>query len=151
MHSLNLLAHMAPPAAGLLLLISLVAEPGAVAAASNLIKTHARFAPLLALNCLFAAGVNLTNFLVTRATSALTLQVLGKAKSVVAVVISVLIFGNPISVLGLTGYAICLGGVAAYTRSKTQKLKRKTSGAAEEEEKGGQSLLPLHAPSGPAR
>ncbi len=70
------------------------------------------------MNCLAAAGVNLSNFLVTRETSALTLQVLGKAKSVIAVAASLLLFRNPVSALGMAGYGVCLLGVAAYGRAK---------------------------------
>ncbi len=95
------------------------AERDAPAAALALAAARPAFVPLLALNCAAASGVNLANFLVTRATSALTLQVLGKAKSVLAVGVSLLIFRNPVSALGLGGYAICLAGVAAYGRAKS--------------------------------
>ena len=54
------------------------------------------FAVVLLLNCTVAYCANLTNFLVTKATSALTLQVLGKAKGVLAVVLSLIIFRNPV-------------------------------------------------------
>ncbi|KAG2334785.1 hypothetical protein Bca52824_005965 [Brassica carinata] len=53
----------------------------------------------LLFNSALAYLVNLTNFLVTKHTSALTLQVLGNAKGAVAVVISILIFKNPASSL----------------------------------------------------
>ncbi len=93
-------------------------ERDAPAAALALARSHRAFLPLLALNCAAASAVNLANFLVTRATSALTLQVLGKAKSVIAVAASLLIFRNKVSVLGLAGYGICLAGVAAYGKAK---------------------------------
>jgi hypothetical protein len=93
-------------------------EREAPAAALALARSQPAFLPLLALNCAAASAVNLANFLVTRATSALTLQVLGKAKSVIAVAASLLIFRNKVSVLGLTGYGICLAGVAAYGKAK---------------------------------
>ncbi|KAF5734450.1 sugar phosphate/phosphate translocator [Tripterygium wilfordii] len=50
---------------------------------------------LLLGNATVAYLVNLTNFLVTKHTSALTLQVLGNAKAAVA---AVLIFRNPVTV-----------------------------------------------------
>lgn len=62
--------------------------------------------------------MNLTNFLVTRYTSALTLQVLGNAKGVVAVVISVLCFRNPVTTYSVLGYAITVGGVVLYSQAK---------------------------------
>jgi hypothetical protein len=94
------------------------AERDAPAAALALARSQRAFLPLLLLNCGAASAVNLANFLVTRATSALTLQVLGKAKSVLAVAASLLIFRNEVSVLGLAGYGICLAGVAAYGKAK---------------------------------
>jgi hypothetical protein len=60
----------------------------------------------------------LTNFLVTRHTSALTLQVLGNAKGVVAVALSVALFKNPVNILTVLGYAITVAGVALYSRAK---------------------------------
>ena len=119
LHSLNLLAHMAPLALALLTPLVLLLEPGAPMAALELARRSQSFPLVLALNCCAAAGVNLSNFLVTRATSALTLQVLGKAKSVVAVAASLLLFRNPVSALGLAGYGVCLLGVAAYSRAKS--------------------------------
>ena len=120
MHSLNLLSHMAPMALLLLLPLAVLLERDAPAAALALARSSRAFAPMLALNCGVAAGVNLANFLVTRATSALTLQVLGKAKSVLAVAVSLLVFRNPVSLLGLGGYAVCLAGVVAYGNAKSR-------------------------------
>ncbi|KAE8689606.1 putative sugar phosphate/phosphate translocator [Hibiscus syriacus] len=64
----------------------------------------------LLFNSALAYFVNLTNFLVTKHTSALTLQVLGNAKGAVAVVVSILIFRNPVSVTGMLGYTLSFGG-----------------------------------------
>lgn len=60
----------------------------------------------------------MTNFVVTRHTSALTLQVLGNAKSFVAVGLSVALFKNPVNILTVLGYAITVAGVALYSRAK---------------------------------
>jgi hypothetical protein len=95
------------------------AERDAPAQALALASSQRAFLPLLLLNCSVASAVNLANFLVTRATSALTLQVLGKAKSVLAVAVSLLLFRNPVSAPGLAGYGICLLGVVAYGRAKS--------------------------------
>ena len=43
-------------------------------------------------------------------------QVLGNVKGVVAVVLSVLWFKNPISFIGMLGYGITVGGVVAYSQ-----------------------------------
>lgn len=70
---------------------------------------------LLTLNVFLAYFVNLANFLVTRHTSALTLQVLGNAKGVIAAGVSVLLFKNQLTSLGVLGYAITVCGVFAYS------------------------------------
>lgn len=44
------------------------------------------------------------------------LQVLGNAKGVVAAVISILIFRNPVTLQGGMGYALALLGIALYSR-----------------------------------
>ncbi|KAI3787068.1 hypothetical protein L1987_41254 [Smallanthus sonchifolius] len=65
-----------------------------------------------------AYAANLTNFLVTKNTSALTLQVLGNAKGAVAVVISILLFRNPVTFIGIAGYSMTVMGVVAYGEAK---------------------------------
>ncbi|XP_050381712.1 probable sugar phosphate/phosphate translocator At3g10290 isoform X2 [Argentina anserina] len=73
---------------------------------------------LLLVNSVMAYSANLSNFLVTKHTSALTLQVLGNAKGAVAVVISILLFKNPVTVIGIGGYMITVMGVVAYGEAK---------------------------------
>jgi hypothetical protein len=69
----------------------------------------------LLINSCMAYAVNLTNFLVTKYTSALTLQVLGNMKGVIAAGISIAMFKNPVTAKGMIGYAITVGGVLAYS------------------------------------
>ena len=72
--------------------------------------------------------MNLTNFLVTKCTSPLTLQVLGNAKGAVAVVVSIFLFRNPVSPVGMFGYSITIMGVVAYSEAKKrskEKLRRR--------------------------
>lgn len=76
------------------------------------------FWAMLLFNSFLAYFVNLTNFLVTRYTSALTLQVLGNAKGVVAVVVSVLCFRNPVTLYSMLGYGITVAGVVLYSQAK---------------------------------
>ena len=45
-------------------------------------------------------------------------QVLGNAKGAVAVVVSILIFKNPVSVIGMLGYALTVFGVILYSEAK---------------------------------
>lgn len=45
-------------------------------------------------------------------------QVLGNAKGAVAVVISILIFRNPVTFQGIAGYSMTVMGVVAYGEAK---------------------------------
>ena len=45
-------------------------------------------------------------------------QVLGNAKGAVAVVVSILIFKNPISFIGMAGYGLTVIGVVMYSEAK---------------------------------
>jgi len=58
--------------------------------------------------------LNVAQFAVTKATSAVTLQVLGNIKVVLLIVLSVAIFGNEVSAMAASGCAICLSGVVLY-------------------------------------
>jgi drug/metabolite transporter (DMT)-like permease len=54
------------------------------------------------------------NFLVTYYTSAVTLSVLGNVKVVLSIFISVLVFQNELTGMGVLGCAITLAGVYMY-------------------------------------
>lgn len=75
----------------------------------------------LLINALMAYATNLLNFLVTKYTSALTLQVIGNAKGVIAAVVSVMVFHNPVTYKGIVGYAITVSGVFLYSESKRRR------------------------------
>ncbi|XP_051138880.1 UDP-URONIC ACID TRANSPORTER 1-like isoform X1 [Andrographis paniculata] len=118
LNSMNLLLYMAPIAVLVLLPIALVMEPQAIDMVLSLGTDQKLMWILLLLNSTMAYGANLCNFLVTKHTSALTLQVLGNAKGAVAVVISILIFRNPVTFIGIAGYTMTVLGVVAYGESK---------------------------------
>jgi len=96
MDSLNLLLFMSPFALGnkifverseffqeyigILVFSAFIMERNAWTAVTNNCEKSYAFTITLALNCLIAYLVNLSNFLVTKCTSPLTLQVLGNAK-----------------------------------------------------------------------
>ena len=123
MDSLSLLLYMAPIAAAALVPVTLYYEPEALASALVLGK-NGGFWLLLMFNSFLAYFVNLTNFLVTKYTSALTLQVLGNAKGVVAVIISVLCFRNPVTIYSMLGYGITVFGVVLYSQAKRAVKKQ---------------------------
>ncbi len=130
MDSMSLLAYMAPVAAAALVPVVAWYEPAAPAAALAMAAESRGFWALLAFNSFLAYFVNLTNFLVTKHTSALTLQVLGNAKGVVAVVVSVLCFRNPVTVYSMLGYGVTVGGVVLYSRAKSAARRRGPGGGA---------------------
>lgn len=118
LNSMNLLLYMSPIAVVVLLPATLVMEPSVLEEIVTVGKEHKHMYLLLFINSTLAYGANLLNFLVTKHTSALTLQVLGNAKGAVAVVISILIFRNPVTFIGIAGYTMTVLGVVAYGETK---------------------------------
>eukprot|EP00892_Ulva_mutabilis_P011373 jgi/Ulvmu1/8608/UM046_0006.1 len=116
--SFSLLFYMSPMAAFWLIITALVLEPNSLEKVHSLAATRPGFHVIILGNCLLAFFANLLNFLVTKHTSPLTLQVLGNVKGVVAAGVSVAMFQNAVSWQGCAGYAIAIGGVMAYSRSK---------------------------------
>ncbi|KAJ6864360.1 UDP-URONIC ACID TRANSPORTER 1-like [Populus alba x Populus x berolinensis] len=118
LNSMNLLLFMSPIAVLVLLPAALIMEPDVLDVTLELGRKHKYMWLLLLLNSTMAYSANLTNFLVTKHTSALTLQVLGNAKGAVAVVISIFIFRNPVTFVGIAGYSMTVLGVVAYGEAK---------------------------------
>ncbi|XP_042416421.1 probable sugar phosphate/phosphate translocator At3g11320 [Zingiber officinale] len=118
LNSMNLLLYMAPIAVVFLLPATIIMEENVVGTTIALARQDFKIIWYLLFNSSLAYFVNLTNFLVTKHTSPLTLQVLGNAKGAVAVVISILIFRNPVSVTGMAGYTLTIIGVILYSESK---------------------------------
>ncbi|KAK6130134.1 hypothetical protein DH2020_036113 [Rehmannia glutinosa] len=118
LHSMNLLLYMAPMAAMILLPFTLYIEGNVFAVTLEKGRGDGFMVFLLIGNATVAYLVNLTNFLVTKHTSALTLQVLGTLKAAVAAVVSVLIFRNPVTVMGMMGFGITIMGVVIYSEAK---------------------------------
>ncbi|KAK3014645.1 hypothetical protein RJ639_008713 [Escallonia herrerae] len=118
LNSVNLLLYMSPIAVVVLLPAALVMEPDVLDITLTLALKHRFMWLLLLVNSTMAYSANLTNFLVTKHTSALTLQVLGNAKGAVAVVISILLFQNPVTFVGIAGYSMTVMGVVAYGEAK---------------------------------
>lgn len=118
LHSMNLLLYMAPMAALILLPVTLYVEGNVAAVTVDKARTDTFIVFLLIGNATVAYLVNLTNFLVTKHTSALTLQVLGNAKAAVAAIVSILIFRNPVTIMGMTGFFITVMGVVIYSEAK---------------------------------
>ncbi|XP_022747605.1 UDP-URONIC ACID TRANSPORTER 1-like [Durio zibethinus] len=118
LNSMNLLLYMSPIAVLVLVPAALIMEPNVLEVILSLGRQHRYMWLLLLVNSTMAYAANLSNFLVTKHTSALTLQVLGNAKGAVAVVISILMFRNPVTVVGIAGYMMTVLGVVAYGEAK---------------------------------
>lgn len=115
---MNLLLYMAPMAAVILMPFTVYLEGNVVGVTVQKAREDWFIVFLLVGNATVAYLVNLTNFLVTKHTSALTLQVLGNAKAAVAAVVSVLIFRNPVTVMGMAGFGVTVMGVGLYSEAK---------------------------------
>ncbi|PRQ43032.1 putative sugar phosphate transporter domain-containing protein [Rosa chinensis] len=118
LNSMNLLLYMAPIAVICLLPATILMEKDVVGITLDLARKDIKLIWYLLFNSSLAYFVNLTNFLVTKHTSALTLQVLGNAKGAVAVVVSIMIFKNPVSFMGMLGYGLTVVGVILYSEAK---------------------------------
>ncbi|KAL7194446.1 hypothetical protein ACSBR1_034795 [Camellia fascicularis] len=99
LNSMNLLLYMSPIVVLVLLPATLIMEPDVIDVTISLGMKHKFMWLLLSINSVAAYLANLSKFLVTKHTSALTLQVLGNAKGVVTVVISILLFRNPVTLM----------------------------------------------------
>eukprot|EP01023_Acetabularia_acetabulum_P028367 TRINITY_DN26819_c0_g1_i4.p2 TRINITY_DN26819_c0_g1~~TRINITY_DN26819_c0_g1_i4.p2 ORF type:complete len:269 (+),score=46.35 TRINITY_DN26819_c0_g1_i4:122-928(+) len=120
--SQNLLMIMSPFAIAWLTPFVLCFEPYAFNKTVELLffEQKGYFIVLFTLNVASAYVVNLSNFLVTKQLGALSLQVLGNLKGVVAAGLSIAIFKNPITPMGLIGYSITMAGVVLYKEAKKQ-------------------------------
>ena len=125
---MNLLRYMAPISLGVLVPATIFLEPGVFELVSAN-RSDVFFVIFLSLNAALAYFVNLLNFLVTKYTSALTLQVLGNGKGVAAVVVSVMVFRNPVTFASVIGYLITVSGVMLYMVAKRSSAVPKNMSA----------------------
>ena len=75
----------------------------------------------IGISCVFALGVNISNYLVLGKTSPLTYQVLGHMKTILILVIGFTLFNKTIDPRNIVGIVIAMGGVMAYTEVKRQQ------------------------------
>ena len=109
--SIELLYYMAPRSAACLGIWVLLRERDFLADA--VLLDSGLWVCLLA-SSLVSFFLNVAQFLVTTATSAVTLQVLGNIKVVLLIVVSTAIFGNEVSLQAACGCAACLAGAVLY-------------------------------------
>jgi len=116
--SVTLLYFMAPQAALVMLPTTLLME--GTDTWKNFLNLDQKYEAtmfwLVIASCLNACFLNITTFVVTRETSAVTLQVLGNAKTLVGIAISFMWFGNATTKMQLSGIAVCIVGIVCYER-----------------------------------
>ena len=78
-------------------------------------------AAALVANCAGAFAVNLTQFTVTAHVGALYMQVLGNLKNVFTSTVSVFVFRNAVTPMGVVGYAVTMLGAYAFGREKRRE------------------------------
>ena len=114
---LTLLHHMAGCSLPPLGLYAALVEHGALYDPRLRGEGATRRWALVLLSGVVAFLLNLSNLVVTKRTSAVSLQVLGNVKVVLSIGVSLAIFGNSISIGSAAGCLITLGGVACYNRA----------------------------------
>eukprot|EP01025_Chloroclados_australasicus_P021457 TRINITY_DN2257_c0_g1_i5.p1 TRINITY_DN2257_c0_g1~~TRINITY_DN2257_c0_g1_i5.p1 ORF type:complete len:327 (-),score=21.66 TRINITY_DN2257_c0_g1_i5:698-1678(-) len=118
LNSQSLLKYMAPFAVMMLVPLVLIYEPDAAHITLQKLANSRQFVGLFMLNVLSAYFVNLFNFLVTKQLGALSIQVLGNIIGVVGAVVSVGVFWNPVTPMGVIGYGMTITGVFLYLVAK---------------------------------
>lgn len=73
------------------------------------------------ISCVFALGVNISNYLVLGKTSPLTYQVLGHMKTVLILILGFTVFNKPLDLRNVIGIVIAMVGVVAYTEVKRRQ------------------------------
>lgn len=112
--SINLLYYMAPPSVALLLPACLLLERGGVAQwIYSPDRTILDFA-LLLISGFVSYILNVTLFIVLKATSSVTVTVAGNVKTVLVIGISILMFKNPVTPINLFGCMIAICGCCWY-------------------------------------
>lgn len=139
--SINLLYYMAPPSVALLLPICVVLErDGVISWFADSERTSGDFI-LLLFSGIISYILNVTLFIVLKATSSVTVTVAGNVKTVLVIGVSILMFKNPVTIMNIIGCLIAISGCCWYGLIKdkwatmgTMDLGRSTPYASEKDE-----------------
>mmetsp|Transcript_8820 Transcript_8820/g.29088 ORF Transcript_8820/g.29088 Transcript_8820/m.29088 type:complete len:385 (-) Transcript_8820:139-1293(-) len=139
-----------PAAMVCLALVSLATED--VSAACSTVAAH----PSLFLIASFGGvAVNFSTSMVVRATSALTLRILGLLRNLGIIVISAAVFADSeVTALEYVGLAVSLSGMALYSHAKSHpnetcgSLRRRVSGQKRRTYREGEARSPTYGASG---
>lgn len=75
----------------------------------------------IVVSCIFALGVNISNYLVLGKTSPLTYQVLGHLKTVLILILGFVFFNKHVDMRNVLGIIIAMVGVIAYTEVRRRQ------------------------------
>ncbi|PNW79459.1 hypothetical protein CHLRE_09g415900v5 [Chlamydomonas reinhardtii] len=76
---------------------------------------------LISLSCVAALALNMSVFLLIGRSSALTMNIAGVIKDWLLIMLSVLLYGSPVTTLQLFGYGVAFAGVTWYNIQKIQQ------------------------------
>lgn len=112
--SINLLYYMAPPSVAILAPVCLFFERTSVMEwFSSPDRTRTDFL-LLLFSGVVSYILNVTLFIVLKATSSVTVTVAGNVKTVLVICVSILIFKNPVTSMNMLGCLIAISGCCWY-------------------------------------
>lgn len=112
--SINLLYYMAPPSVAILLPACFLFERSGVTSwVYDAARTRTDFL-LLLLSGIISYILNVTLFIVLKATSSVTVTVAGNVKTVIVIGVSILMFKNPVTALNMFGCVIAISGCCWY-------------------------------------
>ncbi|KAJ0101790.1 hypothetical protein Patl1_06520 [Pistacia atlantica] len=120
LNSMNLLLYMAPIAVVFLLPATLIMEKNVVGITLALARDDVKIicSENILLEMMLSPDILLQERMHLVLISSVGFEVLGNAKGAVAVVVSILIFRNPVSVTGMLGYTLTVFGVILYSEAK---------------------------------
>lgn len=112
--SINLLYYMAPPSVAFLLPVCLLLErEGVTLWVTDASRTNLDFM-LLLFSGVISYILNVTLFIVLKATSSVTVTVAGNVKTVLVIGVSILIFKNAVTFANVAGCLIAISGCCWY-------------------------------------
>lgn len=112
--SINMLYYMAPPSVALLLPVCFAFERSNVIAWFTDEKRSSTDFFLLLVSGVVSYFLNVSLFIVLKATSSVTVTVAGNIKTVLVIGVSILMFKNPVTIVNIVGCLIAIAGCCWY-------------------------------------
>mmetsp|Transcript_3781 Transcript_3781/g.16443 ORF Transcript_3781/g.16443 Transcript_3781/m.16443 type:complete len:271 (-) Transcript_3781:618-1430(-) len=126
--AINMLLYMAPPSVLMLLPSALWFERTGVMAWLKAPDRTEKDLGVLLFSAIVSFSLNATLFMVIKATSSVTATIAGNLKTLVVIIISIIIFKNPVQLWNYVGMTSALAGITWYGMIKN---KWQTTGTSE--------------------